>query len=497
LEVIAMKLISKALILGLAMAGASIVACSTDTKGTSGSSLPSDARTGRIGMQFTLPTGATISTVNWTISGPTSTSGTVTAGQTSIEFVVGGLTAGAYNGAGQGITLTATDSQGDHCSSPQTGFTITAGATTQLIVQMTCFQNDGGVLSPTTGSLEVDAGVSVVAVPTCPIITSFSVSPAEEPVGSTSMISVLTNPPGSTVVCTSSNTLVAPNPPAGAMTTLTCASAGQTQLTCSTTVTLPDGGMCPPNSMSALINCEPSDVTPTCPTMGQTFCPGVGCTNLQTDNNNCGACGTVCTGSNVCTAGVCTACSGVQSACNALKATINVAGHTPPTTTCNATELAIFQKIPTGGSQGACMSCAYTNGVLDLTGVTTNAECEDLGATGDGGTAAGLSQCLTTLECDTGLTPGSTDSCGGQLYSSMADPMGTLLINAFCGAGVSSTTCQTGGAMGACRTQWRAGFQGQPDSFIVGQNSNQAYPSGMANNLSGGLLNNCASSCFP
>jgi hypothetical protein len=178
--------------------------------------------------------------------------------------------------------------------------------------------------------------------------------------------------------------------------------------------------------------------------------------------------------------------------------TINVAGHAPTNTTCTGTELAIYQKVPAGGSQGDCLTCAFNNGIPDLSGVTVNSECEDLGMTGDGGTPAGIQECLDTLACDLGLSANGTDSCGTQLYSNMADPMGTLLNNAFCLAGVSSTSCQNGGAMGACRTQWRAGFDGEPDSFIVGANSNMQYPSGMANNLAGGLLNSaCVPQCFP
>jgi hypothetical protein len=505
LEVIAMKLIVEAVIFALAVAGASIVACSTTRELVGGSTSPGN-RTGRIGMHFTLPTSATISTVHWAIVGPTSASGDVATGNTSIEVVIGGLLAGGYDGAGQGVTLTATDSQGDPCSSAQAPFVIIAGTTTDLFVEMTCFQNDGGPMPVSiNGSIEVEASAIAVAVPNCPIISSFSLSPAEEPVGSTSAVQVLTKPPGSAVTYTSSNVTIASvtsnsdaSPP-GSSATVLCTSAGQITLTVSTTVPLPDGGACAPNTMSALINCESSDAAIVCPTMGQTFCSGVGCTNLQTDNNNCGTCGHACTGGEVCTAGACC----LQPACNAILAGINVSGHTPPHTTCNATELAIFQKHPTSGdagAPGACLQCAYANALLDLTGVTANAECEDLGATGDGGTPAGISECEAALACDLGLATNGTDSCGGQLYSDMAPPVGVispLLLNAFCGAGVSTSTCGSGGAMGACLAVWRAGFEGNSDSFIINNNSNTAFPAGMGNNIVGGLMTSCASQCFP
>jgi hypothetical protein len=498
----AMKRTGKALIFAFAVAWVSILACSTSPKLTGGFTSAGD-RTGRIGMQFTLPTGATISAVHWEIAGPTNSSGDVTTGNTSIEFVVGGLLAGAYNGSGQGITLTATDSQGDHCSSPQTGFTVVAGGTTQLVVQMTCFHSDGGVLMPKNGSLEVDAGVNVVAVPTCPIITSFSVTPAEEPEGSTSFVQVITNPAGSLVTYTSSNTAVgrvtsnSDASPPGSSATLLCVGPGQTQLTVATTVPLPDGGSCPPSTMSALINCEATDASISCRVAGETFCTGTGCTNLQTDANNCGTCGQACASGQACSMGVC--CTGLQGPCNAVLASINVAGHLPPHTYCNTTELAIFQTHPVSGDAGTpgdCLRCAYDNGVLDLTGVTTNAECEDLGSAVCDAGPAGLGECEATLACDLGLTAGGTDSCGDQLYTGMADPMGTLAINAFCGAGVLQSACETGGALGACQTQWRAGFCGQSDSFIVLDVADTGYPSGMANSIASLLLVNCAPQCF-
>jgi hypothetical protein len=235
---------------------------------------------------------------------------------------------------------------------------------------------------------------------------------------------------------------------------------------------------------------------------GQTFCSGQGCVALNT-NTNCGACGAACTGGTSCgtlaDGGVgCVACSGVQSQCNAFLATVSVSGHPPTHTTCSPTELAIFQKHanPDSGMSTACLQCAFTNAVIDLSGVSSNQDCIDLGATGDGGTPAGFSQCLNTLTCDLGLNGAGTDSCGGQLYTSVADPMGTLLLNAFCGAGVSMATCNST-PMGVCASQWQAGFQGLSNATIQTSNSNTAFPSGMANFVAGGLLSNCSAQCFP
>lgn len=194
---------------------------------------------------------------------------------------------------------------------------------------------------------------------------------------------------------------------------------------------------------------------------------------------------------------------GVQAQCNALVATITVASKYKPMDNgiCTATELALYEKFPTSGAAGACLKCAFDNGVLDYTPPipmqANSNECEDLGAVGDAGSPASIQQCIDTLLCDLGLTGNDTDSCGSRAYDRMATPMRTLLLNAFCGAGVSTSSCQNGGATGTCQTAWRAGFEGLSDVNIIFMNSSQGYPSGMANNLAGGLLVNCASECFP
>jgi hypothetical protein len=102
-------------------------------------------------------------------------------------------------------------------------------------------------------------------MPICPIIVSFSVSPNTLRVGNAATVQVRTNPAGSAVTYTSSNTAIAAvtsdsdaSPP-GSSGTLTCQTAGQTKLTVSTTGALPDGGSCPPNMMSALIDCQPTN----------------------------------------------------------------------------------------------------------------------------------------------------------------------------------------------------------------------------------------------
>jgi hypothetical protein len=256
-------------------------------------------------MAFSTPDGLTIGSVSYAIAGPTTASGTVdvSQAQTSIEFVVGGLAAGS----GYTITLSATTTNGDACSSDPAPFAIAAGTTTQVAVNLVCVLGDGGIVfaDAGTGSVEVDATVTTVNRPpvTCPAIAAFSVSPAEEAVGATSAVLVSTFPAGAPVLY-----FVTPGPGAGGNgtvtnvsptgATFTCTSPGQVTLTVGATATLPDGSTVLCQKMQAVINCEPL-----CPP-GQTIC-GAACVDMQSDPANCGTCGHACAVGGLCKAGTC------------------------------------------------------------------------------------------------------------------------------------------------------------------------------------------------
>src|SRR5580704_12899351 len=100
-----MKHLAKCAVAGLAFGGSILVACSNGSPSSS-----SGQGTGQIGVSLTVPGGITINAVHYAISGPTTTSGDVTLGSAAtIDFTVGGLTAGA----GYSIALSATDTSGD------------------------------------------------------------------------------------------------------------------------------------------------------------------------------------------------------------------------------------------------------------------------------------------------------------------------------------------------------------------------------------------------
>jgi Ice-binding-like len=273
------SLIGQKLSIGAILLGAVLAACSSaSTPGTSGTPGASGAvstghdsskanNTGSIGLAFSIPDSITIVTISYTVTGPTNVSGTVDVSQamSSVEFVVGPLLAGP----GYTITLTGTDTAGDTCASVPTPFSIAVGLTTQAIVDLVCTVGGGFTFADSgTGSLEIEAPVTTVTDPTttCPVVAGIFVSPAEEVVGATSTVVVTTAPPGSPVTCTVTTTDAAGSgtgtvsvTSTGA--TFTCTSPGQVLLTASTTAPLANNaGNCPPQSMSAYINCEPPSV---------------------------------------------------------------------------------------------------------------------------------------------------------------------------------------------------------------------------------------------
>ena len=140
--------------------------CSTDI----GSASKSDV--GSIGLALQLASGATLNSVSYTITGPSSFSrtGTIdTSHSTTVSAVIGGLPAGS----GFSIALDGTTADGGtHCAGAAT-FDVAARATTAVSVHLTCHE------PPHTGSVLVNGTINV-----CPTVDGISASPAEVFVGS-------------------------------------------------------------------------------------------------------------------------------------------------------------------------------------------------------------------------------------------------------------------------------------------------------------------------
>src|SRR5579883_890300 len=131
--------------------------------------------TGTVGMDLTLPGGAVINTVNWTVTGPNGASTVVQTGSvavgnsSSVSFLVGGIPAGA----GYSIALSGQSTDGSVTCSGSSAFNVTARTTTNVSVQLQC------------SSAAADAGSALVNGSTfnCAAWNSATASPAETTVG--------------------------------------------------------------------------------------------------------------------------------------------------------------------------------------------------------------------------------------------------------------------------------------------------------------------------
>ena len=150
--------------------------CSSDSGGASSGSA-SEQDLGSIGLSLQLATGATLSSVSYTITGPSSfsRSGTIDTSQsTTIASTIGGIPAGS----GFSITLDGTTTDGGtHCAGAAS-FNVVAHATTAVSVHLTCHE------PPRNGSVLVNGALN-----SCPTVDDITALPAEVLVGSSLALS--------------------------------------------------------------------------------------------------------------------------------------------------------------------------------------------------------------------------------------------------------------------------------------------------------------------
>ncbi len=483
-----MKLIRNSFAAGIAFVALSVAACSSQHGATSGSagngggtdigSNPgAQGSFGSVGMHLdigTPPNGATVTSLNWTISNGTNTyTGTNVVGDAqSFEFVQGGIAAGT----GYTVTLSGSDSKGDPCSGVSATFTIVAGAVTQTTLAVFCTQpnSDASAANVTTGTVEVDASVTLVpgGSTACPGIGSFSISPAEIAPGQTAALTEVSVGPAASLTWTVT--------PAGggtfgstsaASTTFVCSGTAP-QVTVTATIGLLDSGACNGQAFttqSALVNCEgPTVVVDAGPPPVDAGPPPVDSGPPPVDSGpppvDSGpvACNAICpAGDPACPAGITTgAGSNAGVGCNATETLINTHSN-------------------------ACLKCALNSSCLHDNQGDTPAlgfiDCEDVAGndTVDAG-STNTAACLSALSCELGSNCGA----GG-------------VTDCYCGPGVNSTTCLTT-QTGACIPQIQFGLESTDPTFIQSNITATANNNGgsVADSIIQCMHNNCPTTCF-
>jgi hypothetical protein len=537
---IALKVIRNALALGVALAAVLVAACSskqssiagTGSNGGNGSLTSTGAHgdVGNVGMNLTVfgTTTTQLTSINYTCTNGTSSfSGTIAIGDAqSVEQVVGGVPAAS----GYTCTLTGSDSAGDFCSGTVATFSVSAGVITNVVSNVTCVISTDAAMAAdvTTGTVAIDAGATTANQPAflCPGIDSFSISPAELlPPQTAAVTSVSTMVSGGTETIQWSTDCTGAGfaNPTSANTTFFCGSSCGT--TCHVTLTVgligttPDGGsagqVCTGvqfTSQTASVVCEGSTGA-SCP-IGSTACGSdpTGCTgtcvNLQTDPNNCGACGVVCATSAACTSGFCNltpqVCTSQFCAANSVRCN----GNTAHNQVCTPTEaLIVEQDIKQGkltdgqlSPTTSCYECLMNNGGLndDLVATDQGNECGDVPSTAGTLTGeSGVQACLDTLNCmiaqgcDT-ANPPQQCFCGtaaGSACLTAGAANGPCLQNELNGLDVT-TGCPSGGCGSVIGTL----VEGDP-TFSIQRFTNKALGSGMANTIGGFAFTNCATQC--
>ena len=249
----------------------------------------SNPNSGDVKLAVVLPSGSTITVVNYRIQ--SSSSAQLAAGSfnvsdpratVSLDIVVPVTPTGD---AGDTVNLTATTSAGVSCTGTSAPFPVLAGSNPAVTMTMTC---GTGTQSVQTGNIGVTA--TLVEGDNCPSITSAVVGPAETSVGGQAMVIATASDPDA------SETLTYAWAPAANFTTpgssgssYTCTASGvqtftltvtdsHTPMACSTTATLnircdSGGAVCGNGIIEAGETCNPPNGTTcssTCQTIGGT-----------------------------------------------------------------------------------------------------------------------------------------------------------------------------------------------------------------------------------
>ncbi len=239
--------------IGVATVAAGQVGCSQGPSGPSSIPYPGPARgdsTGSVGLKLTLPGGAQINTITWTITGPGGASTVVQSGtinvqnSAAINFLVGNLAPGQ----GYNISITGTSTDGSVTCAGSAPFNVTARTTTKVSVPLQC--NTGAAQ---VGSVNVTGNTF-----DCATVNSVSALPSETTVGNSLVVSGSASGPSASGVTYSwsapSGSFDTPN---AAQANFTCGTAGAVTLTLTTSDgSVPIGSSCNPALSTATVQVQ-------------------------------------------------------------------------------------------------------------------------------------------------------------------------------------------------------------------------------------------------
>jgi hypothetical protein len=161
-----MKKISRLIVaLPLAAAALGLVSCSSGAPEEKPGTGANEENAGSVSLALQLASGSTVNTFSYTLTGPTSLSGTIDVSHSStVSALIGGVPAGQ----GYVLALTGTSTDGKAtCSGTSGMFNVAAGVSTSVTVGIDCRQGS------TSGSVLVSGTVNV-----CPAVDSVSANPA-------------------------------------------------------------------------------------------------------------------------------------------------------------------------------------------------------------------------------------------------------------------------------------------------------------------------------
>ena len=277
----ATSVFTSALALGYCLA---IVGCSSEA--APHSSQPASEQAGQGSLGLTLSSGATLTSVSYTIVGPASFSKTGSI-DVSNSTTVSGLIGGIPAGSGYAITLSASTADVSLTCGGSATFDITARQTTPVSVAVTCKS------APKTGSVLVNGVLNI-----CPVVDGLNITPNELVVGGSVVVNAAVHdsdaaPSSLAYQWTASSgalsSATAANP------TFTCTSPGTVTLS----LKVSDGDVTPDcsDSATATVTCS----TPVCAggCDDENPCTTDACSSNATCTHTTVADGTLCQGGNL------------------------------------------------------------------------------------------------------------------------------------------------------------------------------------------------------